>query len=80
MTDPSNRLLLFTAKLGTKREVLKMPRASWACSLFTSPIDATNWKTRGRSSHPVHFETPDVAAYTVMEALRARMSADSRPR
>src|SRR5712664_1561198 len=59
MTSPSKRLLLFTAKLG-----VQLVYVTDRCHQLEDP-----W---GDQAIPVHFETPEVAAYTVMEALRGR--------
>jgi len=73
MTDPSKRLLLFTAKLGyqtrsfedaARKLGVQLVYVTDRCHQLEDP-----W---GDQAIPVHFETPDVAAYTVMEALRGQ--------
>ncbi len=73
MTDPSKRLLLFTAKLGyqtrsfedaARKLRVQLVYITDRCHQLENP-----W---GDQAIPVHFETPDVAAYTVMEALRGQ--------
>src|ERR1700686_4994956 len=73
MTNPSNRLLLFTAKLGYQTRSFE----DAACKLGVQLVYVTDrchqledpW---GDQAIAVHFETPDAAAYTVMEALRGQ--------
>src|SRR5437879_4839696 len=73
MTDPSKRLLLFTAKLGyqsrsfedaARKLGVQLVYVTDRCHQLEDP-----W---GDQAIAVHFETPDVAAYTVMEALRGQ--------
>jgi hypothetical protein len=73
MTDPSKRLLLFTAKLGYQtrsfeeaahRLGVQLVYVTDRCHQLKDP-----W---GDQAIAVHFETPEVAAYTVMEALRGQ--------
>src|SRR6202045_5143467 len=73
ITDPSKRLLLFTAKLGYQTRSfedaahklgVQLVYVTDRCHQLEDP-----W---GDQAIPVHFETPDVAAYTVMEALRGQ--------
>src|SRR6267378_6202895 len=73
MTDPAKRLLLFTAKLGyqtrsfedaARKLGVQLVYVTDRCHQLEDP-----W---GDQAIPVHFETPDVAAYTVMEALRGQ--------
>src|SRR2546430_1668424 len=73
MTNPSKRLLLFTAKLGyqtrsfedaARRLGVQLVYVTDRCQQLEDP-----W---GDQAIPVHFETPEVAAYTVMEALRGQ--------
>jgi ATP-grasp domain/L-amino acid ligase C-terminal domain 2 len=73
MTDPPKRLLLFTAKLGyqtrsfedaARKLGVQLVYVTDRCHQLEDP-----W---GDQAIPVHFETPDVAAYTVMEALRGQ--------
>jgi len=73
MTAPSKRLLLFTAKLGyqtrsfedaARKLGVQLVYITDRCHQLEDP-----W---GDQAIAVHFETPDVAAYTVMEALRGQ--------
>src|SRR5258706_2407076 len=73
MTHPAKRLLLFTAKLGyqtasfedaARKLGVQLVYVTDRCHQLEDP-----W---GDQAIPVHFETPDVAAYTVMEALRGQ--------
>src|SRR6266481_1413123 len=73
MTDPSKRLLLFTAKLGyqtrsfedaARKLGVQLVYVTDRCHQLEDP-----W---GDQAIAVHFETPDVAAYTVMETLRGQ--------
>src|SRR6266851_1584353 len=73
MTSPSKRLLLFTAKLGYQTRSfedvahklgVQLVYVTDRCHQLEDP-----W---GDQAVPVHFETPEVAAYTVMEALRGQ--------
>jgi hypothetical protein len=73
MTDPPKRLLLFTAKLGyqtrsfedaARKLGVQLVYVTDRCHQLEDP-----W---GDQAIPVHFETPDAAAYTVMEALRGQ--------
>src|SRR6202158_4112085 len=73
MTNPSNRLLLFTAKLGYQTRSfegaahklgVQLVYVTDRCHQLEDP-----W---GDQAIAVHFETPEVAAYTVMEALRGQ--------
>jgi predicted ATP-grasp superfamily ATP-dependent carboligase len=73
MTSPSKRLLLFTAKLGyqtrsfeeaARKLGVQLVYVTDRCHQLEDP-----W---GDQAIPVHFETPEVAAYTVMEALRGQ--------
>src|SRR5439155_21405421 len=70
MTNPSKRLLLFTAKLGYQTRSFEdaahklgvpLLYVTDRCHQLEDP-----W---GDQAIAVHFETPEVAAYTVMEAL-----------
>ncbi len=63
MTHPSKRLLLFTAKLGYQTRSFE-DYVTDRCHQLEDP-----W---GDQAIAVHFETPEVAAYTVMEALRGQ--------
>src|SRR6202171_2218564 len=71
MKSPSKRLLLFTAKLGYQTRSfegaahklgVQLVYVTDRCHQLEDP-----W---GDQAIAVHFETPEVAAYTVMEALR----------
>src|SRR5258707_9476798 len=73
MTAPSKRLLLFTAKLGyqtrsfedaARKLGVQLVYITDRCHQLEDP-----W---GDQAIAVHFEAPDVAAYTVMEALRGQ--------
>src|SRR5713101_6163816 len=73
MTQPSNRLLLFTAKLGYQTRsfedaahklAVQLVYVTDRCHQLEDP-----W---GDQAIAVPFETPEVAAYTVMEALRGQ--------
>src|SRR6266404_3701481 len=73
MTAPSKRLLLFTAKLGyqtrsfedaARKLGVQLVYITDRCHQLEDP-----W---GDQAIAVHFETPGVAAYTVMEALRGQ--------
>jgi formate-dependent phosphoribosylglycinamide formyltransferase (GAR transformylase) len=73
MTNPSKRLLLFTAKLGyqtrsfqeaARKLDVELIYVTDRCHQLEDP-----W---GDRAIPVHFETPEVAAYAVIEALRGQ--------
>ncbi len=73
MTNPSKRLLLFTAKLGyqtrsfeeaTHKLGVQLVYVTDRCHQLEDP-----W---GDQAVAVHFETPEAAAYTVMETLRGQ--------
>src|SRR6266480_5360234 len=73
MTNPSKRLLLFTAKLGyqtrsfedaARKLGVQLVYVTDRCHQLEDP-----W---GDQAIAVHFETPEVAAYTVREALRGQ--------
>src|SRR6266478_5935857 len=73
MTHPSKRLLLFTAKLGyqtrsfedaARKLGVQLVYVTDRCHQLEDP-----W---GDQAIAVHFETPEVAAYTVMEVLRGQ--------
>jgi hypothetical protein len=73
MAHPSKRLLLFTAKLGYQTRSfedaahklgVELVYVTDRCHQLEDP-----W---GDQAIPVHFETPEVAAYTVMEAARGQ--------
>src|SRR5258708_13576043 len=71
MANPSKRLLLFTAKLGYQTRSfedaahklgVQLVYVTDRCHQLEDP-----W---GDQAVAVHFETPEAAAYTVMETLR----------
>ena len=73
MTHPSKRLLLFTAKLGyqtrsfeeaARRLGVQLVYVTDRCHQLEDP-----W---GDQAIAVHFESPETAAYVVMEALRGQ--------
>jgi biotin carboxylase len=73
MTHPSKRLLLFTAKLGyqtrsfeeaARRLGVQLVYVTDRCHQLEDP-----W---GDQAIAVHFESPEAAAYVVMEALRGQ--------
>jgi hypothetical protein len=73
MTQPSKRLLLFTAKLGyqtrsfedaARKLNVQLVYVTDRCHQLEDP-----W---GDQAIAVHFETPETAAYTVTEALRGQ--------
>ena len=73
MTIPLKRLLLFTAKLGYQTRSfedaahklgVQLVYVTDRCHQLEDP-----W---GDQAIPVHFESPEAAAYTVMEAFRAQ--------
>src|SRR6266705_5006543 len=73
MTSPLKRLLLFTAKLGyqtrsfedaARQLGVQLVYVTDRCHQLEDP-----WGDRAIA---VHFENPEVAAYTVMEALRGQ--------
>ena len=73
MTIPSKRLLLFTAKLGyqtrsfedaARKLGVQLVYVTDRCHQLEDP-----W---GDQAIAVHFESPEAAAYTVMEAFRAQ--------
>jgi hypothetical protein len=73
MTNSSRRLLLFTAKLGYQTRSFEDAARNLGVQLIyvtdrCHQLDDP-W---GDQAIPVHFETPEVAAYTVMEATRGR--------
>src|SRR2546427_13291852 len=72
MTHPSKRLLLFTAKLGyqtrsfeevARKLGVQLIYVTDRCHQLEIP-----WEDQAIA---VHFEAPEAAAYTVMEAVRA---------
>src|SRR2546429_4761266 len=73
MTIPSKRLLLFTAKLGyqapsfddaARKLGVQLVYVTDRCHQLEDP-----W---GDQAIPVHFESPEAAAYKVMEAVRGQ--------
>jgi len=73
MTHPAKRLLLFTAKLGYQTRSFedaarKLGVQACLCYRSMPPLEDP-W---GDQAIAVHFESPEVAAYTVMEALRGQ--------
>jgi len=73
MTHPAKRLLLFTAKLGyqtrsfedaARKLGVQLVYVTDRCHQLEDP-----W---GDQAIAVHFESPEVAAYTAMEALRGQ--------
>jgi ATP-grasp domain/L-amino acid ligase C-terminal domain 2 len=73
MTNSSKRLLLFTAKLGyqtrsfedaARKLGVQLVYVTDRCHQLEDP-----W---GDQAIPVHFESPEAAAYTVMETLRGK--------
>jgi hypothetical protein len=73
MTNPSKRLLLFTAKLGyqTRSFEAAAPKLGVQLVYVTDRCHQLEdpW---GDQAIAVHFETSEVAAYTVMEVLRGQ--------
>src|SRR6266446_3228244 len=77
MTNPSKRLLLFTAKLGYQTRSFE----DAACQLGVQLVYVTDrchqlddpWGDRAIA---VHFESPEAAAYAVLEAVRAGEHVD----
>jgi len=74
MTHLSKRLLLFTAETGLSDAQLRgKPRTNWAFNLFTFTDRCHQLEDPvGRSSYRRAFETPEAAAYAVMETLRGQ--------
>src|SRR5438046_6058470 len=73
MTNPSKRLLLFTAKLGyqtrsfedaARKLDVQLVYVTDRCHQLEDP-----W---GDQAIAVHFESPETAAYAVMEELRGQ--------
>src|SRR5258708_19987178 len=73
MTNPSKRLLLFTAKLGYQTRSfeeaahklgVQLVYVTDRCHQLEDP-----W---GDRAVPVHFETPEAAAYEAVEAVRGQ--------
>ena len=73
MTSPSKRLLLFTAKLGYQTRSFEEAAGNLGAQLVYVTDRCHQLEDPwGDQAIPVHFETPEVAAYTVMEALRGQ--------
>src|SRR5467141_4163987 len=73
MTNPPKRLLLFTAKLGYQtRSFEDAARKLGVRLVYVTDRCHQLEDTWGDQAIPVHFETPEVSAYTVMEALRGQ--------
>src|SRR5947207_14355953 len=77
MTNPFKRLLLFTAKLGYQTRSFEDAAHNLGVPLLYVTDRCHQLEDPwGDQAIAVHFENPEVAAYTVMEALRDQ--ADSR--
>jgi hypothetical protein len=73
MMTPSKRLLLFTAKLGYQTRSFEVAARKLGVQLVYVTDRCHQLEDPwGDQAIPVHFETPEVAAYTVMEALRGQ--------
>src|SRR5260370_35900704 len=73
MTNPSKRLLLFTAKLGYQTRSLEDAARRLGVQLVYVTDRCHQLEDPGGDrAIAVHFENPEVAAYTVMEALRGQ--------
>jgi hypothetical protein len=73
MTSPSKRLLLFTAKLGYQTRSFEEAARNLGVQLVYVTDRCHQLEDPwGDQAIPVHFETPEVASYTVMEALRGQ--------
>jgi hypothetical protein len=73
MTNPSKRLLLFTAKLGYQTRSFEDAAHKLGIQLFYVTDRCHQLEDPwGDQAIPVHFESPELAAYTVMEALRGQ--------
>ena len=71
MTDQPKRLLLFTAKLGYQtRSFEDAARKLGAQLVYVTDRCHQLEDPWGDQAVAVHFETPEVAAYTLMESLR----------
>jgi hypothetical protein len=71
MTNPSKRLLLFTAKLGYQTRSFEEAARKLAVELIYVTDRCHQLEDPwGDRAIPVHFETPEEAAYTVIEALK----------
>src|SRR2546428_11250378 len=72
MTHPSKRLLLFTAKLGYQtRSFEEVARKLGVQLVYVTDRCHQLEDPWGDQAIAVHFEVPEAAAYTVMEAVRA---------
>lgn len=72
-THPSKRLLLFTAKLGYQtRSFEEAARKLGVHLVYVTDRCHQLEDPWGDQAIAVHFESPEVAAYTVMEALRGQ--------
>jgi len=73
MTSPSKRLLLFTAKLGYQTRSFEEAARNLGVQLVYVTDRCHQLEDPwGDQAIPVHFETPEVASYTMMEALRGQ--------
>src|SRR6266852_5586808 len=73
MTNPSKRLLLFTAKLGYQtRSFEEAARKLGVQLIYVTDRCHQLEDPWGDRAIAVHFESPEGAAYTVMEAVRAQ--------
>jgi hypothetical protein len=73
MTTFSKRLLLFTGKLGYQtRSFEEAARKLGVQLVYVTDRCRRLEDPWGDHAIPVHFETPETAAYTVMEALRGK--------
>src|SRR4029077_6184591 len=73
MTHPSKRLLLFTAKLGYQtRSFEEAARKLGVQLIYVTDRCHQLEAPWGDQAIAVTFETPEAAAYTVMEALRGQ--------
>jgi hypothetical protein len=76
MTSPLKRLLLFTAKLGYQtRSFEDAARKLGAQLVYVTDRCHQLEDPWGDQAIAVHFESPEAAAYTVMEALRGQDAA-----
>ena len=73
MTNSAKRLLLFTAKLGYQtRSFEEAARKLGVQLMYVTDRCGQLEDPWGDHAIPVHFETPEAAAYKVMEALRGQ--------
>jgi hypothetical protein len=73
MTNPSKRLLLFTAKLGYQTRSFEEAARKLAVELIYVTDRCHQLEDPwGDRAIPVHFETPEEAAYAVIEALKGQ--------